>query len=270
MSKMRITLLKEVKRGTTIISDRLVDQVIEFRNGPKENHSGPMRVEFNLDTKDDADKAANYLKQLIGVLPLQSKNMKLVKIKKGTVIEDSKEPLEELMKSALGKNKTQEELITFLREHGFKFIESDVITEVSKDLQERIKLKEIHKKYQFMIRLVKPAKTPMNDKYDSRLLFGIKLWGSRVDKVIVYLFGEFKTKKNIPWKDKKKLNFKKVEKLMVFPEFMDYDDRKKWRNEFRKKQNCEANGTDFTPSKFFTKHEPFVQFILSDSKKPKS
>lgn len=254
-TKMRITLYDE---NNSPISDRLIEQAVEFRTGPKAVHKGRLRLELNLNSKEDAELSVEYIQKLIGNLPL--KTMKLVRITKGTVIEDDKEPQEEFMKSAL-KKATQEELIDFLREHGFKFIESDVIFELVKDLKDNIQLKEIHHKYQFMIRLVKEAKNPLNDKYDHRLLFGIKIVGKRIDKVVVYLFGKFKKKAIIPWKDRKKVNFKKVEKMMVFPAHMDYDDRKKWRIEHRRIENIKAQGGTPTPSKFYSKNAPFVKLL---------
>lgn len=257
-TKMRIKLFDSAEQ---LISDRLVEQITEFNMGPKTTHSGGIGLELNLRGQDDVEKAIEYLKKLTGSLPLQNK-MKTVKITKGTLLEDNAEPLESLMESAL-KSPSQEKLITFLRNQNFRFIESDIITEFNTDLQAQIKLKEKHQGYQYMIRLVKEAKNPLNDRYDHRLIFGIKLRGAKVNKVVAYLFGEFKTKREIPWEKAKKINFKKVERMVVFPAYMDYEERKKWRIEHRKVEIAEQKGIEYTPAKFYTKNKPFIQFIGS-------
>lgn len=260
-TKMRIKLYD---KSEYLMSDRLVEQQTEFNLGPKDKHEGPLSLELNLRDKEDAEKAIQYINKLIGNLPLQNK-MKTVKITKGTLLEDNAEPLESLMETAL-RSFSQEKLITFLRNHNFRFIESDIITEFNEELKEKVNIKPIHHKFQFMIRLVKEAKNPLNDRYDHRLIFGIKLRGTKIEKVVVYLFGKFKTKKEIPWDNAKKINFKKVEKMVVFPAYMDYDERKKWRIEHRKVEIAQEREQEYKPSKFYTKNKPFIQFIGSKEK----
>jgi len=251
-TKMRIKLYSE--KGA-LLSDRLCEQNIEVKViGPKEVHKGPLSLEINLFTQEDTDNIINYIQRLKGILPLKSKQ---VKITKGQVILDDKEPLEDLMNSAIKANPYQEDLINFLREHNFRFITSDVITEVVPELSELLKLKPKHLKYQYLIRIVKEAKDPVKDKYDHRLIFGVKLIGKKIDTIVVYLFGKFKFKKTIPWKKINTNNFKKVEQMTVFPPHLDYADRKKWRAEHRKVQT----NPNHKASKFYTKNKPFIKLV---------
>ena len=249
---MRITLYDE--KAPYPLSDRLVVQDVELITGPKEVHKGPMVISLSLRTKEDAEKAITYIGKLIGNLPLKSKSVKLTK---GTVQLDDNEPLQDFVSQAIKANAHQEPLINFLREHSFKFVMTDVITEVVPALKETIKLKEKHHKYQWMIRQIKEAKDPINDKFDHRLMFGIKLIGGKVDKVVVYLFGKFYKAYPITWKKQNAYNFKKVEQMTKFPEYMDYDDRKKWRAEHRRV----LNNPNYKPTKFYTKNLPFIQII---------
>lgn len=249
-TKMRITLFGQKGR---LISDRLVEQAIELKQGPKSTHEGAMTLEFNLSNKEEGQLAADYLQTLIGNLPL--KKDKPVKIKKGTVQLDDKEPITDFKNQALKKAQTQEQLINFLTEHGFRFIDSEVVTDLVPELVENLKFKAKHKPYQVMTRIVKEAKDPRNDKYDYRLMFAIKIVGKKRPRVHVYSFGKFDQTVKLEWGKEKLVNFKKVKQLLKFPKHMDYEERKRWRVEHRKV----TNNPNHKPSAFYDKHKPFIQ-----------
>lgn len=252
-SKMRIKLYN----ADGLYSDRLTEQLTELRIGPKFKHEGPITIEVNLSDKEEAEKVIQYIKLLTGFLPIENKSKK-VKLSQGTIELDNSEPLEDLMNAALQSSEYQESLIIFLRKQGFQFIDSSVITELVPELKSKLELKPLHEGYQFMVRMVKEAKDPRKDKWDYRLLFGIKIVGDKTSKVVVYLFGKFNTKKLIPWKKANKVNFKKVDRVMVFPDHMDYDDRKKWRVEHVRIINSIMQGKPLTPTKFYSKNSKFV------------
>ena len=262
-SKMRIRLYD----GNFMeLSDRLVDQSTEFRNGPKESHKGPMTIEVNLSTQIDLDMFVDYLKKVKGDLPITEKVKQNKAEKTIAKMLSDKEPLLDLIKTIKAKAKTQEDIIKMLREYNFKFISGDVIQDmtthdpnIGKQIQ--LRQKDIDDNFQYMVRLVKEAKEPMNDKYDFRLVFGIKIIGDRVGKVVIYLWGKYSEFVKIPWADKKKFNFKKVDKVYSFPDWMDYTDRKKWRTEHRKKLTAEAKGDKFETSKFYDKHVGYVKGV---------
>lgn len=262
-SKMRISLFDE--KGI-MISDRLVEQITEFRKGPEGIHKGPIAVEFNLLCQPDVDMAVEYLKKIKGDIPLDQPGEK--KVKKDKTIDKmltDKEPLLDLLKAAKAKGVLQEKLIDFLREYKFVFIPADVIEDMRTfdpegvGKQITLRKKDLDEGYQYMVRKVKEAKEPMNDKYDFRLVFGIKILGDKVTKVPVYLWGQWQETLKIKWENEKEVNFKKVDKIYKFPDFMDYDDRRKWRTEQRKKLSAEAEGKEFEVSKFHQKFTPYIK-----------
>lgn len=253
-TKMRIKLYDEKE---ALSSDRLVEQATEFRVGPKINHKGGIGLEVYLRNQEDIDSVVKYLKQLKGDLPIDlSKKSPTKTAKKLENMLSEKEPLQDLLKTTLSKCKTQEKLFEFLHEYGFTYLTSDILEHVDKEM---FNLKEKHAKYQFLVRLVKQAKDPKNDKYDFRLAFGMKIIGKKVDLVKVYLWGKFHKSCDIPWANKEDINFKKVVKLLIFPQFMDYDERKRWRAEHRKWENNVTKNPDYVPSQFYTKRKPYIK-----------
>lgn len=252
-TKMRIRLFSEDEK---LVSDRLVEQKTEFTAGPKSSHKGPISLEVNLRTSEDVDSTIDYLRKVKGDLPITVKEAPEKKSKSLESMLKDKEPLQDLLNNALLKGTTQEKLIEFLRQYNFVFIAADVVDDMSEGKPDLFSFKkEKHKEYQYLIRQVKQAKDPKNDKFDLRLAFGVKIVGQRVEKVLVYFWGKFKTFKEIPWENSKKINFKKVEKILTFPEFMDYADRRKWRLEHRKKDS----NPNYEPSKFYNKWKEYVK-----------
>jgi hypothetical protein len=252
-TKMRIKLFSN---GKGLVEDRLVEQATELRIGPKHIHSGPMTIEFNLATQDDVDGMTNYIKKLKGFLPIEEKAKKPKTSKLDKMLKE-KEPLEDLLKLVEGKCKTQEALITELRQYDFRFIAADVINDLAS--KDQLTLEDRHQDWQFMVRMVKEAKVPQNDKYDWRLVFGIKFVGEKHNYVVVYLWGKKDHTHKIPWETPKKMNFKKVEKIYIFPPMMDYTDRKKWRIENRKIIKAAEDKKELVPSKFYTKWSPYIK-----------
>jgi hypothetical protein len=263
-TKMRIKLFSP---EGILQSDRLVEQTTEFTMGPKEVHSGPILVEVNLFDQVQVDSCIEYLKKLKGDLPLSTSTKKIKIDKTLDKMLSDKEPLLDLIKTAKAKGTSQEKLIDFLREYQFKFISGDIILDMvtnDPNVGNQIKLRprDLETGFQYMVRLVKEAKEPLNDKYDFRLVFGIKILGDKIDKVVIYLWGEFSEHMKLPWDKKNANNFKKVEKLYIFPEFMDYAERKRWRSEHRKwliATKGIANPESIETSKFYNKYKPYVK-----------
>lgn len=240
-----------------LLQDRLVEQTTEFSMGPKEKHTGPMSLELNLNSKEEVEASINYLKKLALDLPIDVKTeKKSTGSKKLEQMLSDKEPLLDLKNTVLSKAKTQEDLIKLLRTYEFRFTDSTYLADFNEAKPGTIEVLDKHKDYQFMARLYKEAKDPINDKWDMRLVFAIKIRGEKVNKVKVYLWGKFESNINLKWEnDSQDINFKVKEKFITFPEFMDYDMRKKFRLE-RKKLN---ENPELVPSKFYEKWAPYVK-----------
>lgn len=251
-SKMRIKLYD--KEGL-LLDDRLVDQSRELTSGPiKEHLGGPISLEVNVITVDDAELVIEYFNKLTGRLPIESKIKKPKKEKLKDML-TSKEPVLELMNTIKKKATSQEKLMEMLREYNFRFIASDIAMDWSIEHKDQISIREKDKDLQFMVRMLKEAKNPENDKYDWRLVFGIKLLGDKIDKVQVYLWGKYEKTWTVKWDKAKDFNFKKVNPIYIFPEFMDYEDRKKWRAENRKV----IKDPEYKGNAFYNKFSPYVK-----------
>lgn len=258
MSKVRIKLLSP---EGVVITDRLVDQATEFRIGPKEKHDGPISVELNLHSKEDVENALAYLGKLALDLPLEQKPTKaLKKSKLGAMLED-KEPLLELLQTLKAKCNTQEELIENLREYNFKFLNVDLLKDINRVYENSIVVRSRDENLQFMVRLVKQAKNPINDKWDTRLCLGFDL-NAPTARVVVYLWGKYHEKIKLGWKNEKNINTKKKDDILLsFPDFMDYEMRTRFRAEHRKWAIETENGKNpeaFDLSKFYRKWKPYV------------
>lgn len=253
-SKLRLKLYDP--ESLHLMQDRLVEQSTEFNLGPKEKHLGPFTIELNLQTKEEVELAVNYLKKLALDLPLEVKAIKKSSSSKNLEnMLSEKEPLLDLKKTVIAKATSQEELIELLRTYDFKFTNAQYLEDFNTNKPGTIELNEKHKEYQFMARLYKEAKDPINDKWDMRLVFGIKIMGERVAVVKVYMWGKFEESIKLAWKNKVAINFKKKEKFLGFPEFMDYPMRRKFRLEYKKIQ--ENPDQEKTP--FYKKWEPYVK-----------
>lgn len=230
-----------------LIDDRMVSQNPEMSSGPKFNHDGMFRIEFTLDCKDDIEKAKTYLDQLIGSLPLGTKQKKKKEFKEF----DDPDWREEFLKQAVSLG-DQDDLINFLREQGFRFMMTDFL-ETFNFLG--LDIKPRHKdKYQWMLRNTRYAKSPKSDKYDPMLIFGIQLLPEHNERIVVYLNGEFQKSYKVPIPSKPKEVFKKTS-MTKFPHYMIEEEREKFRLELRQ---LEAQ-PNRKPSKFLNRWMPFVE-----------
>lgn len=262
-TKMRIKLFDDSLKLT---SDRLVEQQTEFNIGPKSDHKGPLALEVNLFSAQDVDSFVLYLKKLKGDLPLETKNKpEKSQLKSLSKMLSDKDTVQDLVNTVKAKQQFQEGLINYLRELQFRFLAADVVNEKSLENPDLVKFNmEKHGDYQWMVRLMKEAKDPQNDKYDWRLMFGIKIVGEKVAVVKIYLWGKFSESWKLPWEKAKVNNFKKVEKVFIFPEFMDYAERRRWRLEHRKfltatKDAAPQEVLDYEFSKFYTKYKGYIK-----------
>ena len=242
--KTRIQLFDKEGR---IISERLVSQDPEFYHGPKEPHDGPMRIEFTFMEKDDVELVKQYLDKLVGILPIEVSTKTTKKIKKLGLTEDIRE---EFLKSITETEGDQDELIQTLRDRGFVFITSDFI----ESLQLPINIKKLHKQsLVWMVKLLRRAKDPKNDKYDPMLAFGMNL-DERTEKVVVYLNGEYHSKMAWSLPEKPRETIKK-NGLVKFPAYMEQDERDRFRKELREL----LDKPESLPSKFFMRWHKWVE-----------
>jgi hypothetical protein len=240
-----------------LVSDRLVTQNLELSTGATEQHDGPITLEATFRDQSDAEGLINYIKQLTGKLPLSQKRT--------YTPTNNRNPMNDsyYMKflTELSRVKNQELLIDELRKMGYFFYTMDHL----RDLGVPIILKENHEKYQFMVRRIKEAKDPANDKLDTNLIFGIKILGKHFDKVQIYYRKPesqsvditYQSTMKLTWPENTKMNFKKVVASWKFPNYMSFDERRKWRQEHAKLERNPA----LKPTKFYLRHKPDVQAI---------
>jgi len=229
------------------ISDRLVEQDIEFAKGPKSSHNGPLRLDACLYTQEDTNLYIAYLNRLTGLLPLETTKPK--KLKALNSEEDTEGFREDIVKQ-LQVVKTQEEAIKLLRSLNFVFMTYE-------ELQDREYVSQIipgTPGHGFMIRMVKESKNPLTHKYDPILKVAFNIGKAKEDYFYIWLFDEM-LKVKVPWKDEEKMTFKKTE-MSKFPPFMILEEREKFRTELyllRKDEERE-------PSKFFLRWMREVTF----------
>jgi len=232
------------------IEDRLVEQDIELYQGPKKIHEGPMKVEVNLFEQKDVDGFIEYLKKLQGKLPLYTPGKKKPKsTSTQTILEPQHR--EDIINHTLTLE-NQDSIIKYLREEGFEFLTFDYINSLELDTGISDKHKE---KYQWMMKLVKKAKNPLNNKYDPTLCFGFKLVGQKINTFVIYLYKKKHKVVKLPWEDKRKLSFKNTE-MIKFAPYMIQEEKDKFRVElYQLRQN-----SDKKPSKFFKRWIKDVEF----------
>lgn len=158
--------------------------------------------------------------------------------------------------AALKRQKTMEKAIELLRSLDFRFKEPFTIH----DLPERLY------RYTFMVYKSKRG-------WDYSLIFGIKMWGKKNSKIMIVqsetlsvwdcdenkkcrIFEEDITIR-IPWKDKADINFRKIVVKLKFPEYLNYDERRKWRTEYHKQKNNPKR----IPSEWYLKILPDIKLI---------
>jgi hypothetical protein len=234
------------------INDRLVEQDIEFYQGPKEAHEGPMRLEINLWEKDDVEKCLEYIQKLSGKLPIVAPGSNKPKKLKGQgKIILAPEQREELIK-AVKDLETQDQIISLLRDQGFEFLTWDYINSLGLETG----ISQAHQnKYQWMLKLVKKAKNPLNNKFDPMLAFGFKLIGKKINVAVIYLFKEKHKILKKPWDDKTKVSFKTTD-MIKFPSYMIQEEKDK----FIVERDTLRRFKDRKPSKFFLRWIKDVEF----------
>lgn len=209
------------------VQDRLVEQDIELYQGPKDVHKGPMRIEVNLWEQKDIDGFIEYLKKMRGELPMHAPGKHKPK-KTGSKIALEPQHREQILDYIKGLE-TQDKVIAYLREEGFEFVTYEYLE--SLELADKTGIIDKHKeKYQWMLKLVKKAKNPLNSKYDPTLCFGFKIVGKKLESFVIYLYGEKHSVQKKPWKDTKKLSFKNTE-MINFPPYMMQEEKDKFRAE---------------------------------------
>ena len=230
-----------------LVSDRMVTQATEFYMGPKELHEGQFRIEFTITEKKDAEDAISYLKKLIGDLPIKTVKGKQGRKSSTSTNDDDDFSTDKnvVIQNILDENKdNQDNLIKALRAIGFKFLTSD---HLKMYLPDTYKVSELHlSKYDWLVRRIKLAKDPRNDRYDPQILVGLKISEGRDEKIVVYTYGEKKLRMSIPLPKKKMITLAKTN-LIKFPTYMNEEERLKWGIEHRSLRTNPAK----KPSKFY-------------------
>ena len=239
--KMRIQLFDP---EFNMLSDRLLAQDTEMYKGPGEVHNGPLKVEFCLFDQEDVDGCLEYLQKIKGDLPIETR-VKKVKVQTESGTDADRQRISTLIVAA----ETQEEAIRILRQEGFIFLTAQDI----EDYQVCTLDKKEHK-YEWMIRLLKEAKDPANNKYDPTKMYGFKIIGEKLDTFAVKAFGE-SGEQTKPWKSQKEFNFKKVNLTKFHPAMIE-EERLRFSKELAKlRKDPEAEA-----SKFFKRWAPFSDF----------
>lgn len=235
------------------LSDRLVRQDTEFRKGPEEEHLGPLKIEACLFTPDDVDGFIVYLKKLRGVIPKEIKVKKPKAAGDDPDINNRSSFLEKVIGEVQDKTiSNQEDLIKSLRGAGFVFLTWEAMPRQN---QFELNSKDNVEQWQWMVKLVREAKNPINNKYDPRLVFGFKLLGGKVEEVWTILDFSDHTKFELPWKRANADYFKKTE-MAKFPPYMIPEEREKFSIELYKLRK----DPELIPSKFFLRWYKDVEF----------
>jgi len=230
--KLRIQLFD---KDMNMLSDRLVTQYTEFSKGPQEPHKGPLKIEACLFTKEDVDLFKGYLDAVRGDIPMDSYKSKRGRKKSVKSVEGFRDH----MVREIEEYTSIDQLVKELRDNGFVFSSLALL----KDMGYPIQVGILHqKKYKFMVRLMRKAKNPLNDKYDPSLLIGFsdnKVLGYSGEDIV--LEKEFEDTKGrvmikIPAKAKVK-----------FPDYLHQDER----NKFRAEMQLLKDNPDKNPSKFY-------------------
>lgn len=243
--KIRIQLLDEELRTT---SDRLVDAYTEFLNGPTELHQGPVRFELTLPDEETIEKFKQYLDKLKGKLPLEKRDPKPKVAKEDQAVNEFRE--------LYGKCKelpNVEAIIDYLNEVNFRFVSDQHIQDYGFEFQKPDEVKE----FQMMTKVLRYAKDPANDRFDFSMMIYIKFIGKQSEEIFFYQNGKKKASLHKPWATSK-ANMKEKKIPMVFPEYMDIEERKEWRAIRRKIEN----GNSIIPEKkmkFYQRHAKEIQ-----------
>ncbi len=181
-----------------------------------------MKIEVCLFEQEDVTNFITYLGKLQGTLPIETK-LKVVKAKPGDDTSGIHDTITEGVTKAM--QISQDSLLLYLRGEGFVCVTAEDLKAASDY--------EVEDEWQWMVRLLKEAKNPLNNKYDTTLLYGFKLMGPKEDTVICKEFGKARIE-NIPWKSKDKpYNFKKLNLTKFHPAMVE-EERLKFSQELAK------------------------------------
>lgn len=250
IKKMRLQLYDP---EFNMVLDKLVAQDTEMYHGPSEPHDGPLKVEFCLFERADIDACITYLQKLVKVIPIETKIRKTRKTSAHG--EDLRNSFIETIKGV----ETQEALINLLRDEGFIFLSAEQVEDY-----ELFEVPDEYREFQWMLKLIKEAKDPKNNKYDLTIKVGIKILGEKVDKIILYHFSEGEEVET-PWRNPKKpTNYRKLG-MAKFPTFMITEERMKFSKELAayRREKALPEPKVFTPDDFsrgFKRWTPFVDF----------
>lgn len=245
--KIRITLLDN---NLAPLSDRLVDQGIEFMQGPKDKHEGPVKIEFILETKNDAIALKKYIDQLSEGKPEKEVSSR----GRPTNTKELSSPREDILlevENMAKEGKTQEDIIKHLRSLGFLFLLTEDLLRYFPDFPFQIrdigqeKHGQYPDSYHWLLRCTKFAKDPRADKFDPMLLFGFKFGKSK--RIIPYLFRNRSNKIKADQDSNNPVAFNQIQELTKFPHYQTEEERLKWQTEMRQL----ISNHDKKPSKFF-------------------
>lgn len=144
--------------------------------------------------------------------------------------------------ASIQRSATMEKAINYLRELDFRFYEGFLLFHPEC-------LKEV--KYSWMIRFVDKK------NWDKTLIFGIKMWGKKNCKIIVRYEGKLFMVIRKDWKDMADINFRKITVKLKFPDYLDYEERRKWRTEYHK----QLRNPTRKPTDWYQQHLPNIQFL---------
>ena len=264
--KLRIQYLEE---NGIVISDRLVDQSIEFTTGPKITHQGPIKIEVTLTSKNDIESFKEYIDQLTGNLPTKVIGTRGRTANPQTEFNSPREEILETVKADVTSGLHQDGVIRYLRGLGFVFmLTEDFLTYFpefpfkGRDIGEPSNTGQYPASLQWMVRCIKRAKDPKSDKYDPQIIFGIQIMLERSAKVIPYLYKERKKPLFVEVPSKNALSFNNTE-LTKFPKYMIEEERLKFSTEMRQLIAM----PDRKPTKFFLRW--FKDVIFSNDMKVK-
>lgn len=234
-AKMRIQLLDD--SGVTI-SDRLVDQYSELLNGPTETHRDPFKLEITIDSKETMERLKGYLEKLVGNLPLVIKSSS-----SKSTSSKSMNPYKEIFNDIKAKEHI-EKIIEYLESLNFRWVTYQFLQEANTDGKfPKLAENPAYPRYQWLVRMLRQAKDPGNDRYDWTMMIGIKFVGPTADKVYIIYKGEKKAILTRSWETGKNLNMKKKKIPLIFPQYMTIEERKRWRYMHRKVKLGKTLGT---------------------------
>lgn len=267
--RLRVSLLEP---SGAIISDRLVDAQSEYYAGPKQKHTGPVRIEVTLTNNEDIDNFKKYLDQLKGNLPIKAPSVGRGRPSSANTAatESPREDIYMAVQNMANEGKSQTQVIKYLRDLGFVFLLTEDFLEYfpdfnfnAKDIGKPTENKQYLDSMSWMVRCVKRAKDPRTDKFDPMIIFGFNIMDLRKPskKVVVYLYKERKDPLRIIT-GKKLLSFSQVE-FTKFPKYMLEDERMRFSVEQRQLLLNDSK----KPSKFFIRW--YKDVVFPDSLKEK-